>query len=144
MLNPKSVILAVTLLLLSMLPAHAGTWVTYSECQDGCPIGDQDCYSYCSSLFDPCFDKCAEEARVFIPDCIASDRQFPNDGTRYVHCRDLLYIVNAQCKDNCRSIKKLVNYPTWMAEQECPYDCQKWNPASRTCVGAKMNGCGGW
>jgi len=131
------------LMLLFCLPApgFAGAFVTYSECQDGCPIGDQGCYSYCSSLFDPCFNRCAEEAREFIPNCIASDRQFPNDKTRYTHCRDLLYIVNAQCKNNCRTIKKEVNYPNWMPEQECPYDCQKWNPASRTCVGAKMNGC---
>ena len=23
----------------------------------------------------------------------------------------------------------------------CPYDCQSWNPASRTCIGPHMNGC---
>ena len=80
----------------------AGTMATYSECQDGCPIGDQGCYAHCSALFDPCFNRCAAEAREFIPNCIASDRQFPNNATRYTHCRDLLYIVNAQCKNNCR------------------------------------------
>ncbi len=140
----RSIIIGVFFLLYAVVPSHAGTMATYGECQDGCPIGDQGCYNYCSSLFDPCFNKCAEEAREFIPNCIASDRQFPNNATRYTHCRDLLYIVNAQCKNNCRSIKKEVDYPNWMSEQECPYDCQRWNPASRTCVGAKMNGCGGW
>lgn len=135
---------AIVFILVIPALAAAGTMATYSECQDGCPIGDQGCYSYCSSLFDPCFNACADQARNFIPDCIASDRQFDNSQTRYSHCRDLLYIVNAQCKNNCRTIKKEVDYPNWMAEQKCPYDCQKWNPASRSCVGAKMNGCGNW
>ena len=140
-MHHRIVLTAMALVLACCLPALAGTMATHSECLDGCPIGDQSCYNYCSSLFDPCFDACAEQAREFIPNCIASDRQFSNDKTRYTHCRDLLYIINAQCKNNCRSIKKEVDYPNWMGEQACPYDCQKWNPASRTCVGAKMNGC---
>jgi len=133
----KKAVLGICLILAMSHPALAGTWATYSECQDGCPIGDQSCYSYCSSLFDPCFNRCAEEARNFIPNCM-------KDGSTYTECRDLLYITNEACKNACRTVKKLVDYPNWMAAQECPYDCQRWNPVSRTCVGAKMNGCGDW
>ena len=122
----------------------AGTLATYSECQHGCQTGNQACFGYCSSLFDPCFNHCVEQAREFIPNCIASDRKFSNDETRYTHCRNLMYSEDARCKNYCYTIKKEVDYPGWMPEQECPYDCQKWNPASRTCVGAPMNGCGGW
>jgi hypothetical protein len=27
-------------------------------------------------------------------------------------------------------------------DPRCQFDCQAWNPASNSCVGAPMNGCG--
>jgi hypothetical protein len=141
MRSVRKIFSAVVFILAIPVLATAGTMATYLECQDGCPIGNQDCYAYCSSLFDPCLDECTRLKQEFIPSCVASDREFPNDATRYTYCRDLMYTVFDQCNSNCNSIKKEVDYPNWMGEQECPYDCQRWNPTSRTCVGAAMNGC---
>lgn len=132
-----NVFLISTCLVLQTLPAFSGTMATETECINGCPTGSSHCVDYCLDLFEPCFDNCAEENRRFISKCA-------RQGKSYEECYRQKPIENKRCKNNCHNtIKKDVDFPNWMGEQECPYDCQTWNPAGRLCVGAKRNGCGG-
>jgi len=52
-------------------------------------------------------------------------------------CKALIHVVNGTLR--CGSQP---NTTTTVPVHKCPYDCQAWNPASGSCVGAPRNGCG--
>ena len=50
----------------------------------------------------------------------------------------------AACKRNCRGRDAIIDADCVPpAQPKCPYDCQRWNSRSGTCIGPARNGCGG-
>jgi len=106
-----------------------------SDCMNGCLPGVNACSDCCMATFDPYFNECFGAYRDCMDECSG---QYYN----YNKCADDCNAEREACNDTVwYSVQVEFDCPDFMPEQTCPYDCQAWNSASRSCVGAPFNGC---
>ena len=103
---------------------------TFGKVQGPCETSCQNALGSCNRQCTDQFEECSAQRRT---DCLSS----------YNQCRKQCSNGFNSCDNNCGGIETNFNCPNWVDpdKQKCPYDCQVWNPASRSCVGAPMNGC---
>lgn len=123
-------LLLFSLVLAWAAPALAASG-TLSDCLLGCPPGNSACAQCCTNAFPGCSSECMEQFRSCWRSCGADESCFDN-------CLRSL----DSCQQGCRGQVASFSCPGWAdPNQKCPYDCQRWNPATQKCVGAPMNGC---
>lgn len=124
-------------LLFSAAPVLGAT-INHNDCTNGCRPGVNSCNNCCDSHFKPCFDSCRKDRNTCSDKC-NSYSKYSND---FSECLNACQTKYTACENNCEyKVIKSVSCPDWVPEGKCPYNCQIWNPASRSCVGAPMNGC---
>ncbi len=116
-------------------PSNGPYTGAYMDCINGCRPGVNECSNCCDSNFDPCFTGC------FNGYTTCSDNCDPYD-YNYLDCVEACRLARDGCYNNCNYVvEQEFDCPDFMPPQTCPYNCQMWNPASRSCAGAPMNGC---
>lgn len=126
-----TILFSLSVLLFVTAPALAA-YGTQSDCFMGCRPGNNSCTQCCSPIGQSCYSACSQQYRDCLGKCTWNDQNCKNDcSSRHETCRT-----------KCSNIKYSFDCPDWVdPNHPCPYDCQVWNPASRSCVGAPMNGC---
>ncbi len=110
---------------------------SYNDCTNGCLPGNNSCNTCCDNTFDPCFDTCYDS----YTDCHEGCRNETNPD-KHEKCMNDCDAAYTACRNNCfYDEQKEFDCPDFVPPQECPYNCQVWNPAGRSCVGAAMNAC---
>lgn len=122
-----------------------------SQCMSNCPPGNNSCVQCCISqqntAAQPCQNacdatqsKCMSAAAVkcnALPDPYRERICFQSESNACAQ-------ANWMCRWNCGRQDWQIpgGCPGEVPPQKCQYDCQMWNSASKSCVGAPMNGCG--
>ena len=118
-----------------------------NQCNMNCPPGNNPCVQCCMAQFDaasqPCMNSCRDNA---FP-CFQQALNNCNNDT-YSECyrQASAPCIQAEysCQQQCENTVQIAGgCPDEVPPQTCPFDCQSWNSASRSCVGAPMNGCSG-
>jgi len=125
------------LFLLSATPAMAETG-TVGDCLVGCMTGSNECSSCCDNTFKEADKSCTDSCRNAFIRCLGGCENNPNGSSA---CTDQCQTDFQTCTDTCSSTTHEFTCPDWIPPQKCPYDCQTWSPATRSCTGAPMNGC---
>ncbi len=121
---------------------------SYTDCSNGCLPGDNPCKTCCHDTFGPevklCTDNCGDEHDVCDDEC--DDKCYPPS----LEQRECWDDCTAGCEEECGTCIMMCTYdihmefdcPDFMPPQECPYNCQTWNPAKRSCEGPANDECG--
>jgi len=127
----SAILLTLSVMLFATAPALA-TYGTPVDCMSGCRPGNNSCTQCCSHVGESCYSACRQEGYKCVRNCLSWDQE----------CRNGCFSQMKNCNNNCSNTKYSFDCPDWVdPNQPCPYDCQMWNPASRSCVGPSMNGC---
>jgi hypothetical protein len=160
----SSILIAVTVFMTTQVIALDGT---YDQCDMDCLPGVNACSSCCYTRYtdvvksDTCTKK-AREASLKCEDdrpkensncyaaynkCVAKNDKY-NSVVKCITTRDQCFDnVKKTFDEKCPNVIKCpevlfdISCPGSVPEQECPYTCQSWNPASKSCVGPTLNGC---
>ena len=128
------------LLLFAALPLVADE--SLSQCLTNCPPGVNNCSNCCLSQFNaaaqPCYGSCDAAQSSCLNAAAKKCGSRTNDC--YYQAADACYMNWMNCRRACNPAIA-GGCPGEVPPQTCPYDCQMWNPASKSCVGAAMNGC---
>lgn len=128
----SALLAVVTLLCLAPSPALA-VFGTAGDCSMGCAPGDNSCMDCCSKLFPVCKRPCMDAYNACQTNCGLGPQ---------MSCRKNCEARLEACNQGCTNLRKDITCSGWVdPHTKCPYDCQMWNPASRTCIGPHMNGC---
>jgi hypothetical protein len=134
--------------LFSAVPLHATE--TTSQCMMNCPPGNNSCTQCCSAQFDAsngaCYGACAGNQQGCIAAaklvCDKQPTQWERDNCNRSEASKCMYTA-WQCRSDCYGTVQIPgNCPGEVPPQKCPFNCQVWNPASKSCVGANLNVCG--
>jgi hypothetical protein len=125
----------------------------YSQCLDNCRPGVNDCSKCCMAQQDtaaqPCRDKCDATQNKCVQGAEAKCKA-ANPGKPDYVIRGCTKAEQRQCENtgwDCRFNCSRTNWdipgncPGEVLPQKCPFNCQTWNSASKSCVGAPMNAC---
>lgn len=128
------------LLLALTLPAIAAE--SLSQCLVNCPPGVNNCSNCCLSQFNAAVAPCENACTSTQTSCLNTAAQKCGGTTNncYFQAANACYSNWMSCRQACNP-PIAGGCPGEVPPQPCPYDCQMWNPASKTCVGAAMNGC---
>jgi len=126
---------------------------TETTCLMGCRPGVNACSNCCMDTFNkaqaPCRHQCRDEYNACGNNCSAAFEKCRKEKSVYA-CSQERGKCSQGCWNNwigcdhnrCAAVQADFHCPDWVnPNQKCPYDCQVWNSASRSCVGAPMNGC---
>ena len=106
----------------------SGCWETYSSCIQTCQQNNSAASCFAQYLRDRDWQKldtCTQEADLAYQQCVKP-------------CQKAL----DTCDDSCEQIQITgSDCPGAQEPATCPYTCQSYNPASRSCVGAALNAC---
>ncbi|MCP4716146.1 MAG: carboxypeptidase regulatory-like domain-containing protein [Deltaproteobacteria bacterium] len=117
------------------IPENGPYTGAYMDCSNGCLPGVNACSNCCNTSFDPCFDACFDAYYTCTVNCDPYDYSYPN-------CKNACDQTRQDCYNNCNyGLKQEFDCPDFMPPKTCPYNCQAWNSAGRSCVGAPMNAC---
>lgn len=134
---------------MAVLPLTAlagGGYGTSGDCIMGCGTANNACFNCCEKTFGSCDSGCSQTYQSCMSNCqYAPDLNNPASvdvaTQQYKQCKGTCSNNMQSCDSDCNNVKKNFNCPGYMPPQKCSYDCQAWNPASRSCVGPAMNGC---
>lgn len=124
-----------------------------TQCLMDCPPGVNNCSNCCSARFDQvaggCLQKCnsdhdagLDQCGNAMRDCMAKNPQNPGIcSDEYQKCKKADWNKFLDCRNNCMALPFDIACPGSVPPQKCPYDCMAWNPASKSCIGPRMNGC---
>ena len=136
----KKGLLFAGLLFVLTLPATAAE--SLSQCLTNCPSGVNNCSNCCLNQFNAAVAPCDNACTTVQTSCLnaAAQKCGGNSNACYFQAADACYSNWIRCRQACNP-PIAGGCPGEVPPQNCPYDCQMWNPASKTCVGAAMNGC---
>ncbi len=120
---------------------------TFEDCVMYCQGGDNPCTRCCAmqhaDALQPCHRGCADQQF----DCFATAReQCRRSGEPVPACMRRVAAPCERALQACQNVC-IMNVqiaggcPGEMRPQPCPYNCQVWNPAIRSCVGTAANLC---
>jgi len=128
----------------------SATAETLSQCIVNCPPGNNSCTQCCSSQFEnggggACTTACATADSQCMT-AVANRCNSIGDPNKRQQCYNsgsqACFAAFNSCWNACGNTQIPGGCPGEVQPQKCPYNCQVWNSASRTCVGAAMNVCG--
>ncbi|QJB55119.1 hypothetical protein [Pseudodesulfovibrio sp. zrk46] len=113
--------------------AEAGT---LTDCVIGCKPSDEACINCCKEAFGvtETVNCCGDYGS-----CTARCENF--DGVKAVACYGQCQRALKRCHDVYTDAVMEFSCPNWVKPQNCPHDCQVWNPESQKCVGAPKDVC---
>lgn len=131
----------------TVLVAYPLAAETLSQCLTNCPPGNNSCTQCCFAELDaaakPCNDACTVAQSSCFDAAIQSCQNSPHKDAcvriAILPCLQAQYACQRACEETTQIAG---GCPGEVPPQKCPYDCQSWNSASKTCVGAPVNGCG--
>jgi hypothetical protein len=124
----------------------------FSQCLENCRPGNNPCTQCCLAQQDkaaqPCRDACSATERKCVEAAPAfCKNKYPNSqqdqrwciGSEEAKCQR----TGRDCRWNCGRQDWDVpgGCPGEVLPEKCPFDCQVWNSASKSCIGPRMNGC---
>ncbi|MCP4626802.1 MAG: carboxypeptidase regulatory-like domain-containing protein [bacterium] len=115
---------------------------SYTDCSNGCLPGNNACNMCCYEIFNPFCDLCYKTGEICQDNCDLIDIKGTGDYAKYKDCLNACDQTFIGCINNCDyGVKVEFECPDFLPVQTCPYNCQAWDSANRTCVGAPSNSC---
>jgi hypothetical protein len=165
----KKCLLSLGFLVLAFVALPAAAKETVTQCLLNCRPGVNDCTKCCSDQFEalarPCRAACTETSRTCVSAAVKAKCQPAKDecDRRARAGRDRTVDLQA-CENTFRSCASEASEPCRRAydacyssapcnpeiaggcpgevlPQKCPFTCQTWNSASKTCIGPQTNRC---
>jgi hypothetical protein len=154
------------LLILVLIALPAAATETWRQCLSNCRPGDQECTRCCDRQYDEAAAPCRKPCLATFDTCIKASR--PKCDPDRTECLRRAYEGHdrtkdiAACEATFTKCYSEATAPCWTAmkaclekcnpqiaggcpgevpPQKCPYKCQKWNSASKTCIGPRTNSC---
>jgi hypothetical protein len=123
---------------------------TLTQCTINCPPGNNSCTQCCSSQWEnagggACSTACStadSQCMVAVSNKCAKISDPNQQQQCYNSGSAACYNTFNSCWNGCGNTQIPGGCPGEVQPQKCPYNCQSWNPASQSCVGAPMNACG--
>lgn len=137
-------------LIVSLAPVIVGATETLTQCLTNCPPGVNGCSNCCmaqyNAIVNPCYDGCRTSMNSCQNAAVTKCSAIPDpykEQLCFAAARQACWDAFMNCNTGCRNMDPQIagGCPGEVTPQACPYTCQTWNPASRSCVGAPMNGC---
>ncbi len=117
-----------------------------NQCLLNCPPGNNSCTQCCFAQYDSASQPCANNcAAVAFPCLNAALQQCGGDSSS--PCYQIKAVPCLQAENACQSqcevtVQIAGGCPGEVPPQPCQFNCQIWNPASKSCIGPASNGCG--
>ena len=119
----------------------------YSQCLDNCRPGVNECSNCCFAQQDVAAQPCRNACDVTQSKCIdTGTAKCKKDNPNHPE-----YCINYEARKcertgwTCRRDCSVKDWdiagacPGEIPPQKCPFNCQSWNSASKSCIGAPMN-----
>ena len=105
------------------------------KCTDACQATQNQCYRTVAAR---CNDACGSSTRC--EENCNFQGQFRCDSD-FRRCESSCGMGETSCRIDCRHTSPAIagGCPGEVPAQKCPYNCQSWNSASKSCIGAAMN-----
>ena len=133
---------------------------TVEQCLNNCPPGRSSCSQCCMSQFNASAEPCFENCRASQNDCFNAAARSCRGGSANCFEKTALPCLNAlyHCMNVCRNNAQIAGgcpgekpprraavvapaNAAGVGVTPCHFDCQKYDRATKTCVGPERNGC---